>query len=159
MGGHHSLISGGLLLAFLAAAQADDREARPDAKEDRIWGAVVFATNEKSPKEAPGQLEPIAGRLRRVFGYNQFEIIGSASEKIDDQDESWLVPSPTFKLGVRARKSRSKEARGGYLLNLRLYHEKRPLVDTEAKLAPGSPLIIRGPQYGKGQLLFVLQIQ
>lgn len=126
---------------------------------DRIWSAVVLATNPPTSKEAPPELREFAPRLKRVFGYSQFELIGAASEKIDDQNESWLVPSQSFWLGVKARRAVSKEARGGYLLNLQLFQDKRPLLETEAKLAPGSPLFIRGPQYGKGQIIIVLQVQ
>ncbi len=126
---------------------------------DRIWSAVVLATNPPSPKDAPPELREFAPRLKRVFGYSQFQLIGAASEKIDDQTESWLVPSQSFWLGVKARRAVSKEARGGYLLNLQLFQDKRPLLETEAKLAPGSPLFIRGPQYGSGQLIIVLQVQ
>ncbi len=126
---------------------------------DKIWSAVVFATNPAAPKDAPEELREFAPRLKRVFGYSQFQLIGAASEKIDDQTVTWLVPSQSFWLGVKARRAVSKEARGGYLLNLQLFQDKRPLLETEAKLAPGSPLFIRGPQYGQGQLIIVLQVQ
>jgi hypothetical protein len=131
----------------------------PAAAPDKIWSALVVATNAASPKDAPAELREFAPRLKRIFGYNQFDIIGDATVVVDVGTESWLVPSQSFWLGAKARRCLSKEARGGYLLNLQLFHDKRPLVDTEAKLAPGSPLFIRGPQYGKGQLIIVLQVQ
>ena len=131
----------------------------PAAAADKIWSALVVATNAASPKDAPAELREFAPRLKRIFGYNQFELVGNATATIDDRTENWLVPSQSFWLGVKARRAVSKEARGGYLLNLQLFQDKRPLVDTEAKLAPGSPLFIRGPQYGKGQLIIVLQVQ
>jgi hypothetical protein len=127
--------------------------------EDKIWTGVVIATNSSSPKEPPPELREFSPRLKRVFGYNQFELFGSASNPIGDQAEKWLVPSQNFWLGVKARRATSKEARGGYLLNLQLFQNKRPLVDTEAKLAPGSPLFIRGPAYGKGHVIIVLQVE
>jgi len=105
------------------------------------------------------ELREFAPRLKRIFGYNQFEIVGKATEVIDELAESWLVPSPVFQFSVKARHAPSKEARGGYLLDLRFFQENRPFVDTEAKLAPNSPLFIRGPQYGKGQVIIVLQVQ
>jgi len=128
-------------------------------KHDKIWSAVVVATDVATPKEAPVELREFAPRLKHVFGYNQFEIVGSATEVIDELAESWLVPSPVFQFSVKARHAPSKEARGGYLLDLRFFQENRPFVDTEAKLAPNSPLFIRGPQYGKGQVIIVLQVQ
>lgn len=157
-----------LLVTFILAAavfaqeQMSFRGATPvivAPAGNKIWSGVVIATNEASPKPPSKELKPFAARLGRVFGYNQFELVGSASNAIGDQGESWLVPSENFWLGVKARRARSKEARGGYLLGVQLFHNKRPLVDTEAKLAPDSPLIIRGPEYGKGLVIIVLQVQ
>ncbi|MEA3212048.1 MAG: hypothetical protein QOE70_5105 [Chthoniobacter sp.] len=146
----------------LLLAGPDSASSKPNpvlATEDRIWSGVVMATNSSSPKDPPPELREFATRLKRVFGYSQFELVGSASNDIGDHGESWLVPSQNFWLGVKARRANAKEARGGYLLNLQLFQDKRPLVDTEAKLAPGCPLFIRGPAYAKGQLIIVLQIE
>lgn len=138
-----------LALAFALPARAGDK----------IWTAVVLATNAASPKEAPKELRDSLPKLKRVFGYNQFELIGSASDKIEDQAELRLTPTQSFWIQAKARRATSKEARGGYLLSLQLFNEKRQLVDTEARLAPGSPLFIRGPEYGKGQIVFALMIE
>ena len=138
-----------LALGFAASTQA----------EDKIWTAVVLATNAPSPKEAPKELRDSLPRLTRVFGYNQFEIIGSATDKIEHLSELRLMPTRSFWIQAKARRTTSKEARGGYLLSLQLFHDKRQLVDTEARLAPGSPLFIRGPEYGKGQIVFALMIE
>jgi hypothetical protein len=135
------------------------REKSTPRAQDRIWSGLVFATNDSNPKEPPSELREFAPRLKRVFGYNQFELKGSAAKPIDADGESWLVPSDNFWLSVRARRAVSKEARGGYLLDVHLYQDHRPLVATETKLAPGSPLFIRGPACGKGQLIIVLQVQ
>lgn len=142
-----------------AALKTTASAAGGSGEQSRIWSAVVIARNASSPKEAPAELREFAPKLKRVFGYNQFELFGSASNAIGDRAESWLVPSQNFWLGVKARRANSKEARGGYLLDLQLFQDKRPLVDTEAKLAPGSPLFIRGPEYGSGQVIIVLQVQ
>ena len=138
-----------LALGLPASAQA----------EDKIWTAVVLATNAASPKETPKELRESLPKLKRIFGYNQFEIVGSASDKIEDGSELRLMPTQSFWLQAKARRATSKEARGGYLLSLQLFNEKRQLVDTEARLAPGSPLFIRGPEYGKGQIVFALMIE
>ncbi|HEV7869367.1 MAG TPA: hypothetical protein VGO90_16890 [Chthoniobacteraceae bacterium] len=127
--------------------------------QDRIWSAVVIARNVDKPKDPPPELKDFAPRLKRVFGYNQFELAGTATNPIGDRTESRLLPSPRLWLSVKARQAMSKEARGGYLLSLQLHQDQRQLVDTEAKLAPGSPLFMRGPAYGDGQVIIVLQIQ
>ncbi len=147
------LIRPALFTAFALGIAASARA------EDKIWTAVVLATNAASPKETPKELRASLPKLKRVFGYNQFEVIGSATDKIEDKSELKLMPTQSFWMQAKARRSTSKEARGGYLLSLQLFNEKRQLVDTEARLAPGSPLFIRGPEYGKGQIVFALMIE
>ena len=126
--------------------------------DDKVWSAVLFATNVSSPKEPPDELKPIAARLKRVFGYNQFEIVGTDQEEVNDGVERQLKPTKTFWLNLKARHASIKEARGGYLLNVQLYQDKRALVDTVALIAPDSPLFFRGPLHAKGQILIVLQV-
>lgn len=145
-----------LLLLFLAATLA---VAAPSRAEDKIWSAVVIASNSAKPKDPPAALGPVCARLTRMLGYNQFEILGSTTTTIDDRVERWLVPTDHFWLNVKARRASSVEARGGYLLNLELFHDKRQLVETETKLAPDSPLFIRGPLHARGQILIVLLVQ
>jgi hypothetical protein len=146
-------------LDLAAAETVAVKATTPEPAAGKIWSALVVATNSANPEAAPAELKEFETRMKRVFGYNQFELVGSASQEIGDRGESWLVPSKSFRLGLKARRALSKEAQGGYLLNLQLFQEKRPLVETEVKLAPGSPLFIRGPLYGKGQIIIVLKVQ
>jgi hypothetical protein len=124
-----------------------------------IWSAVLIANNVAKPKEPPAELKAIAPRLKRVFGYNQFEIAGKDEAPIDDGGERKLTPSRAFWIDLKARKASIKEARGGYLLNLRLYQNEKPIVDTVALIAPESPLFFRGPMHAKGQIIIALQVQ
>lgn len=152
-------LAAGLASCLAVTPSRAEDPAVAAAAQDTIWSGVVIATNEKTPTEPPPELREFAPRLKRVFGYNQFSLFGSASNPIGDRTERWLVPSQNFWLGVNARRAVSKEARGGYLLGIQLFQDKRPLVDSEAKLAPDSPLFIRGPMYGNGQLIIVLQVK
>jgi hypothetical protein len=138
-----------LLLAFAPLAQAADK----------IWSAVLLASNATQPKPVPAELKPVAARLERVFGCNQFELIGSATAELEDGSEQTLKPTKTFWLNLKARRASIKEARGGYLLNLQLMQNERTLVDTVTLIAPGSPLFFRGPMHARGQVLVVLQVQ
>ena len=127
--------------------------------EDRIWCAVVIASEAEKPKPAPTELKRFAPRMQRVFGYNQFELFGSATKTIDDEVERWLVPSQNFWLCVKSKPSRQREVARAYDVDLELYHDKRRLVETEVTLAFDSPVFIRGPLHARGQILIVLQIQ
>lgn len=144
----YSLIAFALFLSAALPAQAGDR----------LWSAVLIAENVEQPKAPPKELKAVAARLQRMFGYNSFSVIGTDTKEIEDGDETNLKPTKTFWIKLKARHASVKEARGGYLLNLQLFQETRPLVDTVAMIAPDSPLFFRGPMHGKGQVLVVLQV-
>ncbi len=122
--------------------------------EERVLTAVLLASNVDHPKPLPGPLGEACGRLQRVLNYNQFEILGAATQLMDEQVENWMVPTDHFWLRVNAR--RAQEQR--YRLSLELFHDKRPLIETDAVLGLGSPLFIRGPMHAKGQVLVLLLV-
>jgi len=93
--------------------------------------------------------------LKELFGYNQFQVIGQSHKTLKTGQEDWLATSKFFGLHVDAR----GESEVGYVLNLKLYKEKELLLETDAKLSKRSPLIIKGPQVGGGQLLLVLIVR
>lgn len=122
---------------------------------ETVWSGLVMAENVAQPQPIPSELDRIEGSLKRFFGYNQFQVIGQSQKVLKTGQEDWLATSKFFGLHVDAR----GESKGGYLLNLKLYKEKELLLETEAKLSKRSPLVIKGPQVGGGQLLLVLVVQ
>ena len=122
---------------------------------ETVWSGLVMAENVTQPKPVPSELTRIEGSLKRFFGYNQFRVIGQSQKVLKTGQEDWLATSKFFGLHVDAR----GETQGGYVLNLKLYKEKELLLETEAKLSDRSPLVIKGPQVGGGQLLLVLVVE
>jgi opacity protein-like surface antigen len=122
---------------------------------ETVWSGLVMAENVAQPQPIPSELNRIEGSLKRFFGYNQFQVIGQSQKVLKTGQEDWLATSKFFGLHVDAR----GEGKGGYVLNLKLYKEKELLLETEAKLSKRSPLVIKGPQVGGGQLLLVLVVQ
>jgi|SRR6516164_50914 hypothetical protein len=122
---------------------------------ETVWSGLVIAENVSQPQPAPSELTRIEGLLKRFFGYNQFQVIGQSQKILKTGQEDWLATSKFFGLHVDAR----GETQGGYVLNLKLYKEKELLLETETKLSKRSPLVIKGPQVGGGQLLLVLVVQ
>jgi hypothetical protein len=120
-----------------------------------VWSGLVIAENVTTPQLVPPELTRIEGLLKKFFGYNQFKVIGQSQKILKTGQEDWLATSKFFGLHVDAR----GETEGGYVLNLKLYKEKELLLETEAKLSKRSPLVIKGPQVGGGQLLLVLVVQ
>ncbi len=123
--------------------------------EESVWSGLVLATNEDSPKDPPVELAFLKSKLKNIFGYNQFQLIGDHTEVINDPDEHWLMPGNLFSLRVDSKSNSTP----GYLVRLQLYQEKKMLVETEAKLGRQSPLLIRGPLYGNGQLIIILLVK
>ena len=114
-----------------------------------------MANNVDQPTEVPAELRHLEENLKAWFGYNQFKVIGQSHKTLITGSEDWLASSKYFSLHVDAK----GETDGGYLLNLKLFQEKSVLLEAEAKVSKASPLVIKGPQVGDGQLLLVLIIQ
>src|SRR5215470_7005383 len=134
-----------LTLAGVSASQAAET----------VWSGLVMAENVAKPEPVPSELTRIEALLKKFFGYNQFQVIGQSQKILKTGQEDWLATSRFFGLHVDAR----GETHGGYVLNLKLYKEKELLLETETKLSKRSPLVIKGPQVGGGQLLLILVVQ
>jgi hypothetical protein len=128
---------------------------RASRSAEKVWSGLVIAENVTEPQPIPSELARIETLLKKFFGYNQFKVIGQSQKTLNTGQEDWLATSKFFGLHVDAR----GETQGGYVLNLKLYKEKELLLETEAKLSKRSPLVIKGPQVGGGQLLLVLVVQ
>lgn len=122
---------------------------------ETVWSGLVIAENAPQPAAIPSELTPIEQNLKELFGYNQFQIIGQSSKTLRSGNENWLAWSRYFSLQIDAQGQGKK----GYVLNLKLWKEKELLLESEAKLSKRSPLVIKGPQVGTGQLLLILIVQ
>ena len=121
-----------------------------------VWSGLVIANNVAQPEETPIELKRVEGTLKELFGYNQFSVIGQSKKALVTGSEDWMAQSKYFSLHVDSKEGNDKI---GYRLDLKLYQEKSLLLETEAKLSKASPLIIRGPQVGDGQLILLLVVQ
>jgi hypothetical protein len=142
------------LLLFVALALVLSTATKVRAAET-VWSGLVIAENVAQPQPIPPELTRIEQPLKHLFGYNQFQVIGQSRKALKTGEEDWLATSKFFGLHVNAR----GESEAGYVLNLKLYKEKELLLETDAKLSRRSPLVIKGPQIGGGQLLLVLVVQ
>src|SRR6201981_1252984 len=146
----------GRLSAYLIPVVALVICAAPEGNAaENVWSGLVIAENVAQTQRIPPVLTQIEGSLKRFFGYNQFQVIGQSQKTLKTGQEDWLATSKFFGLHVDAQ----GESKAGYVLNLKLYKEKELLLETDTKLSRRSPLVIKGPQVGSGQLLLVLVIQ
>jgi hypothetical protein len=124
---------------------------------DKVWSAVVLASNVKSGQRAAPvapELAPYVARLSKFFGYDQFEVLGSTTKVIEGPAEHWLVPTPNFWVGATATR------KGGiYRMNMEFFHDKRRLFEAEFMLDTKSPVFIRGPVHVRGQVIMVFEVK
>ena len=146
----HRLLAVVISVFFLTMTVAPALQAA-----ETVWSGLVMAENVTQPEPVPSELTRIEGLLKKFFGYNQFQVIGQSQKTLKTGQEDWLATSKFFGLHVDAR----GETPVGYVLNLKLYKEKELLLETDTKLSKRSPLVIKGPQVGGGQLLLVLVVQ
>ncbi len=132
-------------LIFIAPARAADSQ---------LWGALLLGTNQPTSETPPAELAPYQKRLSKVFGYAAFQVLGKSTRAFSDNSEQWLIPGKTFSV-----RSVVQPSGDNYQVDLQLFQDKKELVQTEAKLGPDSPLFIRGPLYGKGQLIIVIMVR
>ena len=121
-----------------------------------VWSALVVANNAAQPEEAPVELKKLESTLKELFGYNQYTVIGQTRKALVSGSEDWMAQSKYFALHVDSKQGNDKT---GYVLDLKLFQEKNLLLETETKLTKQSPLIIRGPSIGDGQLILLLVVQ
>ncbi|MEY2479733.1 MAG: hypothetical protein QOI04_660 [Verrucomicrobiota bacterium] len=138
-----------LIAAFLSLVMSAMSTARAA---QTVWSGIVIANNVPEPTPMPIELKRIAETLKELFGYNQFAIIGQSAKTLRTGEEDWLASSKYFSLHVDSK----GETEAGYVLNLKLFKEAELLLETETKLSKQSPLVIKGPQVGDGQLVLVL---
>ena len=130
--------------------------AVPGHATQTVWSGLVIANNVAQPEETPLELKRLEETLKELFGYNQFMVIGQSKKALVTGSEDWGAQSKYFSLHVDSKSGNDKT---GYLLDLKLFQEKSLLLETEAKLSKESPLIIKGPLVGDGQLILLLVVQ
>lgn len=137
----------GLLLAVAAAVFlcAGSLQAQ-----DRIWSGILFGTNHPSPA-LPPPIEQLTPKLRGLFGFDYYQLLGQSTQIIREDKESWLVPSREFFLKV----DNFKPAKKGYRMKLTLFQDNRQVMQAVVKLRDG-PLLIRGPSWGNGTVIIML---
>jgi hypothetical protein len=122
---------------------------------DTIWSGIVLGTNTPPPREPSPDIVRLHGRLKGVFGYNHYRLIREHTELIDTPVEHWLLPGKLFSLQITS----ARKIDLGYRIHLKIFQEKKMLAETEANLGLRSPVFIRGPLFGHGQLIFVLSVR
>lgn len=136
--------------------------SKKPATDAKVWGALVFATNDPAeaaalPKvDVPAEFADIPQRLGKAFAWQRYEVIGQHLQDVFREYESWVVPTKDLFLKID---SKGPAEGGGMNLHLQFWRDQQVLVKTDAVLKAENPLFIAGPKWRGGQLLFVLVLQ
>jgi hypothetical protein len=151
-----------LLSPILHPRKKTTKAASSSHASEVVWSGLIIAENAEKPQATPAELARFEQTLKELFGYNQFEIIGQSRKTLNTGKEDWLASSKHFALHV----DNKGPSEGGYVVNLKLVQQddgqpenKQVLLETDTRLSKRSPLVIKGPQVGSGQLLLVLVVQ
>jgi len=133
------------------------------ASDAQVEGYLFFAVNDSS---APPQEEKVAadvsfitaleGRLKKVFPYSNYHLIGRHSQKVFKEYESWVVPSKDLCLKID---SRGPADDGGVNVHLQLWQDTKVLVKSDAVLLQDKPIFLGGPEWRRGRLIFVVRLK
>lgn len=124
-----------------------------------LWGALIFAVKDIADFKVdydPTE-KPLAERLGKVFPeFSHFQMLGQTSEELFKAVHSWVAPFKEVSVFFDS-KGRAKD--GGVKLDLQLWSQSKAILKADAVLKAGSPVIIEGPDWGKGRLLFMVELQ
>ena len=142
-------------LSMIPSAIADEKATA--RKELDVWGGVVYATN-GTPKAGYNNVTAkLNQQLSKIApNYKTFQLLGDRTEPVLTAYESWVVPTREFFYKVDYK---GKTSAGHTMLGLQVWHEKKVLVKTDANVKPGNPIVIQGPKWGEGQVIFVINLK
>lgn len=153
-----ALLSLLLSLAFILNLSAEERKG--STLDATIWGGLVYATDKELEKGAEAVEKDLSERLGKVKAfkdYKSYTLLGQHTQDIVYSDfTNWVVPSDNFNLQFETK---GIDKKGSLNLMLKLWQDQQVLVKTDATLHKDSPLIIAGPKWRNGRLIFVVVLK
>ena len=165
------------LLLFAAAlplwgalsARGDEPAAAASASSKAELTALLFyATDsdgaEASPRanDTAGDTEKLTASLKKVFPAVHYFLLGRHTAPASEKYPVWLMPSPQFPLQIE---NTGSTADGGLNLYWKLWQKEplpvkdRELVKSNTILTKAAPIIIGGPKWRQGRLIFVVRME
>ncbi|MEZ5301366.1 MAG: hypothetical protein R3F11_12040 [Verrucomicrobiales bacterium] len=112
-------------------------------------------TDKAADPPNPETFKAMEERLKKAYEGKEFSLLGEHTQNVFKAYETWVVPSKEVFLRVD---SKGPAEGGGLKLNVQLWRGEKVLVKTDADLKPNSPLVLAGPKWRGGRLLFVLML-
>jgi hypothetical protein len=129
--------------------------------------ALLFYATDGDGSDAPEQVPDPGGdrarhaaALRKAFAAKQYLLIGRHSAPVSTKYSIWLKPSPQFPLQIE---NTGTTPDGGLSIYWILWQKEAPptkdreLVKSNAVLTRQTPMVIAGPRWRSGRLVFVIR--
>lgn len=134
---------------------SQERKNEKGYLDNPFWGALVYASNGKIDKPLNAKL---SSKLKKAFPtFQNFELLGQhTQENVFKEYVNWVVPSNEINLGFE---SKGLAEGGGVKLLLKLWRKKKVILKSDLIIYPDKPVLISGPEWKKGRLIFVLEMK
>lgn len=147
----------GVIAWFLLPVMLFSQEGKNEKNylDNTFWGALVYASKGKIDKPLNAKL---SSRLKKAFPtFQNFELLGQhTQENVFKEYVNWVVPSNEINLGFE---SKGLAEGGGVKLLLKLWRKKKVILKSDLIIYPDKPVLISGPEWKEGRLIFVLEMK
>jgi hypothetical protein len=138
-----------LLFAFFGLS------ALPALAAENFWGCLIYASDSAQCNSLPERLRGYEARMSGAFGYSRFCLIAQQQTTVQTERETGLAFSGDLKIVLT---SLAGAPDGKYLIRLLFVQSEEPVMETQARVSPNSPLFIRGLNWRDGQIIIVVMI-
>jgi hypothetical protein len=129
--------------------------ALPALAAENFWGCLIYASDSAQCNSLPERLRGYEARMSGAFGYSRFCLIAQQQTTVQTERETGLAFSGDLKIVLT---SLAGAPDGKYLIRLLFVQSEEPVMETQARVSPNSPLFIRGPNWRDGQIIIVVMI-
>jgi len=122
---------------------------------ERVWGCLLYASNGGKTFDLPARLSGYDLRLRNGLGFSAYRVIAQRETAVEDRKTNLLVSAGDIQVLLT---SLSRAVDGRYLVGILFLEGSDQVMEAHARVAGGSPLFIRGPDWREGQIIIVVMV-
>ena len=122
--------------------------------DDKVRAELYWAENGPPVPDAKLAPEKLHHRLKEVFGFKHYELMGSQEFEMRHEWEQWFVPRKDFFIRVEPLHREPGQPR---ILNYEIYKDGFIVASGKFEPRDGTPLFINGPDFNAGRFIYVLE--
>jgi hypothetical protein len=153
--------------------QAPETRDEPGNGSTQIQGAVIIAHLEQDVDFPSSEaLQPVLGQLREIFGYDVYQLEEVTTEDLKREGQvtrietrpfsaafTWLGAGDATAQGQSAPTSTAPNPQANmHHFKLQIFQKQELIVETEVEVTRDSPFYIKGPEWGRSQIIFMILV-